>query len=521
MKSHLPIASQNVTDLGGGRGIPRSGTPWFAPENALKIVLTSGIVVTPCFWHPWLVAGDFGSHLYNTWLAQLIERGQAPGLWLAPQWYNVLFDLLLKWLAEALSIPISGKLAAAIASLLFFWGAFAFVNAAAQRPPWAIIPLLLMVTYGWTFQKGLLNYYLSVGLAFAGLAFFWGGNGRLRLLLLVISPAILLAHPIGFVWFLGGALYLCCSELVPQRFHFLIVLACLGSLCALHWLLWRNYQVAAPARSVFFYNGLDQMIFTSWYLIPTFALALFVFFAMGRDLTLRGSETHALQGYLIPLELYVIVEASVVLLPESITWSPFAAPSSRLTERFTLISAVLLCCLLGAAKQRRWFFPPLMAISAVFFILLYRDTSALNRMQEQTWRLVHTAKPGERILVRILSPAKYRFATNHLVDQACVGYCFSYGNYEAPSKQFRIRAAPGNHYVMGGFEQVSAMEDGVYIVQPDDLPASEIYQCGPSWRDLCIRPLQAGERNDRLGIHPELSISPIPKKSAGAESAPH
>jgi len=467
------------------------------------------------------VAGDFGSHLYNTWLAQLIERGQTPGLWLTLQWYNVLFDFLLKWLAEACSIPISGKLAAAIASLLFFWGAFAFVNALTQRPPWAMVPLLLMVTCGWTFQKGLLNYYLSIGLAFAGLALFWKGNKWLRLLLLFISPAILLAHPIGFAWFFGGAAYLRISEVVPRRFHFLMVLACLGSLFALHGFLWRNYQVVPPARSVVFYNGLDQIIFTNWYLIPAGALALFAFFTIGRDLILRSSETHALQSYLIPLQLYVIVEAGVLLLPESILWQHSAAPSSRLTERFTLISAVLLCCLLGAAKPRRWFIPSLTAIFVVYFILLYRDTGALDRMQEQAWRLVHTTKPGERILVTILSPAKYRFATNHLVDQACVGYCFSYGNYEASSQQFRIRAVPENHYVMGGIEQVSNMEDGQYIVQPGDLPASQIYQCGPSWRDLCIRPLQAGERNDRLGIHPELSISPIRKKSAADGSAPH
>jgi len=32
-------------------------------------------------------------------------------------------------------------------------------------------------------------------------------------------------------------------------------------------------------------------------------------------------------------------------------------------------------------------------------------------------------------------------------------------------------------------------------VQPEDLPAELVYQCGPSWTDFCIRPLKAGEKN--------------------------
>jgi hypothetical protein len=35
------------------------------------------------------------------------------------------------------------------------------------------------------------------------------------------------------------------------------------------------------------------------------------------------------------------------------------------------------------------------------------------------------------------------------------------------------------------------------------LPAYQIYQCSLSGTDLCIRPLEAGEENDRLGVHPD------------------
>ena len=51
------------------------------PAAALLISL---LVLAPCFWQQRIQAGDLSSHLYNGWLALLIERGQAPGL----RWRN-------------------------------------------------------------------------------------------------------------------------------------------------------------------------------------------------------------------------------------------------------------------------------------------------------------------------------------------------------------------------------------------------------------------------------------------------
>jgi len=38
----------------------------------------SALMVVPCWWHRRIEAGDLASHVYNAWLAQLIEKGQAP-----------------------------------------------------------------------------------------------------------------------------------------------------------------------------------------------------------------------------------------------------------------------------------------------------------------------------------------------------------------------------------------------------------------------------------------------------------
>jgi hypothetical protein len=134
-----------------------------------KLWLAAGfsiLVLLPCVWHRRIEAGDLGSHLYNAWLAQLIGRGQAPGLYIVPQWNNILADLAFTWLGRVLGLVAAEKIVVGLAVLIFFWGAFAFITVVARREPWFLVPGLAMVAYGYTFQMGFINYYLSLGLAF-------------------------------------------------------------------------------------------------------------------------------------------------------------------------------------------------------------------------------------------------------------------------------------------------------------------------------------------------------------------
>src|SRR5215472_6063783 len=166
-------------------------------ENAVKALAVSAALLAPCFWHKALVAGDLGSHLYNLWLVQLAKSGHAPGLWISAQWTNVLFDWMLESFASFLPIHLAGRAAAYITVLTFFWGAFSFVSVARGRTAWAIAPLLAMVAFGWTFQIGFFNYYLSLGLAFVGISLFWIQRGWWRIVPVILSPIILIAHPFG------------------------------------------------------------------------------------------------------------------------------------------------------------------------------------------------------------------------------------------------------------------------------------------------------------------------------------
>jgi hypothetical protein len=147
----------------------------FADRHWLTVSGISILILAPCFWHREIVASDLGSHLYNAWLVQLIHRGQSPGLWIAPQHTNILFDMMLSSLGSILGLRTAEKLVVSLAVLTFFWGTFTFVSAAVRRAPWYLLPCIALVTYGWTFHLGFFNYYLSLGLSFFGLAVWWRG----------------------------------------------------------------------------------------------------------------------------------------------------------------------------------------------------------------------------------------------------------------------------------------------------------------------------------------------------------
>lgn len=472
--------------------------------NFWKFFGISIAVLLPCFWHRVIVAGDLGSHLYNAWLAQLIERGQAPGFWLAGRWNNVLFDYWLDGLGRIFSLQAAVKIAVSLAVLIFFWGIFALACAATRRAPWYLCPCIAMFTYGYTFQMGFMNFYISLGLAFLGMAIFWRGKRWDWLVPAVLAPFMILAHPLGFAWLVGGSAYVMIAERIPRRYQIYLLAAGGAALFAAHYYFWHHDVVEARAGPIYYFNGTDQLLlFGSRYAIPEFALIVFIFVALGTDFFSRAGGQSRPQDYAVSLQLYILVCLGVVLLPDGIRFPNTPSALALLTERLTSVSAALLCCLLGAMHPRKWHWVACGAIATVFFGFLYQDTGKISRMEAQIERLVHRLPPNQRVLGTIKPFPGSRILIQHMLDQACIGHCFSYGNYEPACAQFRVRTTPNNPYAMFSYERTSDMEDGTYEVQAGDLPAYQVYQCSEGGTDLCIRPLAAGEMNDRLGVHPD------------------
>lgn len=476
----------------------------FLRHHRLKSVAISAAILIPCFWHRTIVAADLGSHLYNAWLVQLIDRGQVHGLRVVRMWNNVLFDWLLSGLGSTFSLPTAEKIGVSIAVLIFFWGMFALVCAATRRASWYLLPVLALFTYGWTFHLGFFNYYLSLGLAFFGVAIFWRGRGWERLLAFAIAPLAMLAHPLGMVLLIGASVYVRIAEIIPRRYQVLPFVLAVGSLFGVHQYFWRHYIVEASPFHFYVMNGADQLVlFGERYRLVERALIAFVIVSLGIDVARRRHESGFWRDYSIPLQLFLLALLAVPLLPRGVHFPGKPAAIALLTERLTSVTAIFACCILGAMRPRRWHLAASLAIAAVFFAFLYQDTDIVNRMEVQAEELVRTLPANQRVMATILPPPHSRVMIQHMIDRACIGYCFSYGNYEPGSGVFRVRAAAGNPYVLSDYDLVVEMEEGDYTVTDEDLPAYQVYQCTSSGTVLCIRALEADEANDRLGIHPD------------------
>jgi len=485
------------------RGIFRSFGD-FVREFPTRILSLSVLVLVPCFWHRTIVAGDLGSHLYNVWLAQLIRAGQAPGLWLASRWNNVLFDYLLLFVARFVSLGLAEKIVVSISVLVFFWGAFALVTAAARRAPWFLVPCLAMISFGFTFHMGFSNYYISLGLSFWGVAIFWRGAGWERWSSFLLAPLIMLANPLGLVWMVGASAYIFAAEKIPQQYQVILAAGAIGMLAVAHWFFWHSYVIETQKRPAYFFNGTDQLwLFGPRYQIPQILFGAIAALALIFDFVGQRKHSWAATKYAIPLQFYAILIFAAGLLPEGIRFSGEPVALAILTERLSSLTAVMLCCLLGAMIPRKWHLLAFGATAVIFFAFLYQDTERINRMETQVEKLVRTIPRDSRVLGTIQPFPDSRILIQHMLDRACIGYCFSYGNYEAASQQFLVRASEGNPYLMTYFGDTSDMEDGAYEVPPEILPAWQVYQCNESGEDLCIAGVHAGQMNDEMGQHPE------------------
>ena len=473
------------------------------------IVPISIVLILPCFWHTHIEAGDLGSHIYNAWLVRLIGQGSAPGLWVKHIWDNVLFDWMLSGLGAIVGFGLAEKMAVSFAVLLFFWSVFAFVAAVSRSTPWTLLPGMAMLAYGWTFQLGLFNYYLAIALSFLALSILWVTRGWKRLYAVALAPLIVLAHPLGLAWFLAAALYILISEIAPRRLRVHLPATAGLLLLFAHKFMWHSWQrvnfgfrVGAAGDSMNTIVGIDQLvIYSNRYRLLAGGLFLFVTACLLCDVAKRRNEEGYWSRWRLPLELYIVAELGVLLLPDIVYLSIYAAPVFLLRQRIGLISAILMIALLGILGKRAWHAAGFGLFACLFFWFLYQDTARINAMETRAEQLVSELPLGTRVMATIHRPAGTPlYSMIDIVDRACVERCFSFGNYEPSSGQFRVRALAGNGIVTTSVQDSADIEAGRYVVKSEDLPAYQVYQCGKFI--LCIRKLEAGEKNDRLGIFP-------------------
>ena len=484
----------------------------FLQRFRIRIVAISVVLLIPCFWHRRIEADDLASHTYNAWLAQLVWQGRAPGLWVKHLSNNVLFDWMLSGFTSVFGFSLGEKIAVSLAVLLVFWGVFAFVSAISRSAPWTLLPAVAMVIYGWTFQNGLFNYYLAIGFSFWALSIWCAAQGWNRLYALAFTPVIFFAHPLGVGWFLGAAFYILLLERVLGRLRIYLPVAAGLLFLLIHQFMrhpWHrfHFKIDMDGDSVLFYKitGMDQFVIydNRDYGFLAGALLLFITACLVVDILQRRREDGFWSRWRLPLQLYIVAELAVLLLPDIVHIPRYAAPISLLRQRLGLVSAVLILALLATMRKKVWHAVGFGLFACIFFFLFYQDTARTNLIETRAEQLVSELPFGTRVMATILLPAGAQpHSVVNVVDRACIERCFSFGNYEPPSAQFRVRALPGNGIVTTKYQDAADMEGGRYVVKTQDSPVYQIYRCGSLVTDLCIRRLEAGETNDRLGVHP-------------------
>jgi len=475
----------------------------FVRRFALRIAAISVCVVVPCLWHAHIEAGDLGSHVYNAWLVQLIKKGQAPGLYLVRLWHNVLFDWLLAGAVRLAGFSAGQKIVVVMAVLIFFWGAFALVWALCGRAPWFLTPCLAMLSYGYCFNMGFLNYYLSIGLACWSLAIFLGGRRGDRIVALAFLPIIYFAHPVGFLFALGTMGYLTVKEWLPGWWRVAVPASVVAGALALHWILTIQDRFDVDwAKDGPFYvmNGSDQLVLYGGHYSGLARVAvLFGLICVLADGVLRRREEGAdWKAFALPLELYAMAFVVTAFLPENLRTAPENGWMGLLVSRLTMTSAIFGLGVLGCLRPRKWHLAGFVILAVGFFVLLYDDTAYLNQIERNAEELLWKLPYGTRMVTELapLPESRVEFV-GHAAERACVGHCFAYLNYEAPSRQFRVRAVAGSPLALTSYDLFEEMVKPTYAFQARDLPLMLLYQCDEKdLTRLCLRELAQGETVD-------------------------
>jgi hypothetical protein len=375
--------------------------------------------------------------------------------------------------------------------LIFVWGAIAFIFAAAGRNWWFVTPCVAMFAYGFVYEIGFFNFYLSMGICLWYLAIFWNGNWKRRLAITPLLAVAWLAHPFPVVWAAGTAAYIAIAQRLRPRQRLLLLGLGLLTLVATHYLLTHRYQCRWSWKQVVFITGANQVVVYGTKYVFILAGLLFIWLVLLRKRVKVCGLTELILS--IPGQLWLLNAAGVLLIPSAVNFPNYGLPFTYISDRLSLALALMACAVLGSMTLKAHETIALVAVALVFFFFLYTDTRELNRLEDGIDAAVAQLPAGQRVIGSFPGWSNRVIPLQHALDRACIGRCFSYANYEPSSRQFRVRAQAGNPIVISEYPDVEAVEEGKYIVKPRDLPLYEVFLCGAARHDVCLSSLQAGK----------------------------
>ena len=455
--------------------------------SAISNAVATILLLIPCFWQSRLQAGDLASHIYNAWLAQLVGSGQAKGLVIVPQTTNVLFDWLLSGLIRTAGAEAAQRISMALLVLTFVWGAWRWIRVAAGVSATYLLPILAVLAYGWVYHSGFCNFYLGLGLCFWALSLAWDGSPRRRAMAIPVFALAWLAHNLAVLWAVAVLAYnLLARRIRPER-RFWLLVGWTAVLAVAHVAVRTTMHSQWYPRQILLGSGADQAwVFDDKYYLTAGVLAAGLAILLV-DAFLEAGARKVLQS--IPFQVWVMNVALIAIVPTAIIG--YGLQAAYISDRMSLAAGVCLCAAVAPARPQAWHRYVLAAVALLFFGFLYRDERLLNAFEDQLAGAVARIPAGQRVVSAIDDPYLHVNALTHMIDRVCIGHCYSYANYEAPTGQFRLRVTGPNAFVAGNYYDSWALQNGLYVVREQDLPLYQVTL--DENRQIVVRSLSAGQ----------------------------
>jgi hypothetical protein len=433
---------------------------------------TSVLLLAPCFWQSRLQIGDLESHIYNAWLAQLIESGRAPGLTIVSQKTNVLFDWILSALFRSVGAGPAQRIAVALCVLVFAWGAFAFICRVSGRRPWHLMPLVGVLSYGWTLHMGFLNFYLSLGLCLWAMALAWNWKRRGLIAGALLVGIACVAHTLPVMWAAAITIYAWLWRRTPFAQRAYLMGGALAAVLAGGIAIRMSFPTLWFGQQLTNILGVDQArVFGGSYQPVMLGLVLFcaaLFFKFFRQ------AGFAKAFWTLPVQIWLMTLLGILVVPNRISIPGYQNALMFIANRMSLAQGVCLCAVLAMIPAHRFVRYGLGVVALLFFALLYRDESVLNGIEDRMEALVRKLPPNSRVVSAIEDPYLRVNALTHMIDRICVGHCYSYANYEPSTDQFRIRVTAPNPIVAATYADSFQLQTGGYVVKERDAPLFQV-----------------------------------------------
>jgi hypothetical protein len=453
-------------------------------------VIVSVLIGLPCIWQQHIQAGDLSSHLYNAWLVNQVSAGHLPGLYVAPQFTNVLFDHLLSLLLRTGSVVFAERVAVLLAVQVFFWGCFRLASVTAQRSAWTVAPFLAMAAYGAVFRLGFFNFYLSVGICAWAIALVLQNYPRLRLLAFPLLALAYLAHAVACLWALGAIGYVLVARRLPPSRRAWLAAAGLALIAGCALLLAENVRAQwAGGLRIQSMLGADQVLtYGMKYVFVEVALVCLWFLLLVRRFEVAPGPLEDLT-----IQLLVLNMAASLCMPAAIWLPHYHVRLTYISVRLSLFSAILVCAVIARV---RWY-PAEKAVSAALLVLFvsfsYVDERAINSVEAKMDRAVARLPQGARVVSTVEDARLFVPALLHLLDRACIERCFDFADYEPSTTQFRLRAGSESPYVMTSVDDVLTFESSQYVWRRRDVALYRLQPC-PGALDICVSVVQIGDK---------------------------